>query len=195
MAGITAHNIGVLRVLAGRDDEAEVYFHQAIALKEAAFGKYHHHEVALSWNELGTQLFAKGQFESALAAFRRAYVLELRSEVSSPNLEVAMLLNNIACCDFQMGNHVSARHALAAAREIQQEAMGTSAQTDLDLLNAAIVLCNSGYLNLALRKYEEARSLFEEALLIQQSVLDDSHRAIRDTRSNIEITNVFHSLD
>ena len=164
-------------------------------MKEAAFGKYHHHEVALSWGELGTQLFAKGQFESALAAFRRAYTMELRSEASSSKLEVAMLLNNIACCDFQMGNHVSASHAVAAAREIQQETMGTSAQADLDLLHAAIVLCNSGYLNLALRKYEVARSFFEEALLIQQSVLDESHRAIRDTRSNIEITNVFHSLD
>jgi hypothetical protein len=46
---------------------------------------------------------------------------------------------------------------------------------------------------LALKQYEEARSILEEALLIQESVLEDGHRAIRDTRSNLEFTNAFHS--
>ena len=92
-----------------------------------------------------------------------------------------------------MGNHRTALLKLQEASEIQHKAVGSSAQADLDLLHVAIVVCNCGYLNLALKQYEEAQSLFEEALLIQQSVLADDHRAIRDTLSNIAFTNAFHS--
>jgi len=187
--------LAVLKVLAGRDSEAEPYFRQAISLKEVAFGQNFQHEVALSWAELGIQLFSREDFHGALAAFRKAHSLEKSSNAatSSANPNIAMVLNNMACCHFQMGEYDAALTALKEARQIQQEA--SSAQDDLDLLHVATVICNCGYLNLALKQYDEARSLFEEALLIQQSVLDESHRAVRDTRSNIEFTNAFHSVD
>jgi tetratricopeptide (TPR) repeat protein len=185
----------VVKVLAGRDHEAETFFRQAISLKAAAFGKTQPHEIALSWGELGIQLFARGDDEAALAAFRTAHDLEVRDSSTSPiNPSVAVVLNNIACCYFQMGNHEAALATLIEAREIQHDASSV-AQADLDLLHVAIVIGNCGYLNLARKQYDEARSLFEEALLIQQSVLEDSHRAIRDTRSNIEFTTAFHSVD
>ena len=116
-----------------------------------------------------------------------------QDETSSSHPGVAIVLNNMACCYFQMGDHEKALQTLQEADEIQQKAVGSSAQADLDLLHVAIVICNCGYLKLALKQYEEARSLLEEALLIQQSVLDDNHRAVRDTLSNIEFANAFHS--
>ena len=87
----------------------------------------------------------------------------------------------------------TAMFTLRQARETQGKAIGSSAQADLDLLHIATLISNCGYIKLSLKEYEEARSLFEEALLIQQSVLDDSHRAIRDTLLNMEFANVFHS--
>jgi tetratricopeptide (TPR) repeat protein len=194
LAGITAHNLGVLRVLTGRDEEAERFFREAVSLKEAAFGQHQHHEVALSWGELGVLYFARGDFERALTAFCKAHELEVRGGVGSSE-EIAMILNNIAGCNFQMGDRQAALCALVEARDLQRATFGTAAQADLDLLHVAIVICNCGYLNLAFRRYDEARLLFDEALMIQQSVLGDSHRAIRDTLSNIEFTNAFHSLD
>ena len=199
LSGITAHNLGVIKVLSGRGEEAEPYFRQAISLKEAAFGQHYFHEIALSYGELGIQLFSKGDFEAALTSFRKAHDLEVRQCLNSPssstNPNIAMMQNNIACCDFQMGNRQVALHTLETARAIQHEASCSSAQADRDLLDVATVIGNCGYLNIVLKHYDEAQSLLEEALLIQQSVLDDSHRAIRDTRSNIEFTNAFHSLD
>ena len=70
--------------------------------------------------------------------------------------------------------------ALQEALTIQQNSAG-SFKGDLDLLHTATVMSNCGYLNLCLKMYDEARTHFEEALLIQQSVLDDHHRAVRDT--------------
>lgn len=189
---VTAHNLGVIKVLAGADKEATSLFQQAISLKLASFGN-NHPEVALSWDELGIQLFARNDFEGSLSAFHEAHNIRGKQDGSSAHPNVAMVLNNIACCYFQMGNHRTALLKLQEASEIQHKAVGSSAQADLDLLHVAIVVCNCGYLNLALKQYEEARSLFEEALLIQQSVLDDNHRAVRDTLSNIDFTNAFHS--
>lgn len=193
ISGITAHNLGVAKVLAGDDSAAEPLFREAISLKETAFGR-DHEEVALSWDELGIQLFARGEFDEASAAFREAH--RLRESLSSsgiPNPILAMTLNNIACCDFQKGNHETALRSLEEARSIQHRAVGSPVQDDLELLHVAIVYCNCGYLKLAMKQYEEARSILEEGLLIQQSVLDDNHRAVRDTLSNIEFTNAFHS--
>jgi len=192
MAGITAHNLAVVEVLSGRDQGAISQFEEAIALKEAAFGP-DHVEVALSWDELGIQLFARGEFEEALQAFKEAHKVRNKQDGPQTHPMVAVVLNNIACCNFQLKNYRTALLELQEALEIQQKAVGSSAQADLDLLHVAIVMCNCGYLSLCLKLYDDARSLLEEALLIQQSVLDDNHRAIRDTLSNIDFTNAFHS--
>ena len=82
--------------------------------------------------------------------------------------KLAMVLNNIGCCNFQMGNHTAAVVTLQQAREIQQQVMGSTAKADLDLLHVAVTLCNFGYLQLRLKRYEEARSVFEEALLVSK---------------------------
>jgi hypothetical protein len=47
MLGITAHNMGVIYVLAGRDHLALPLFEEALALKRKAFG-HEHPEVAVS---------------------------------------------------------------------------------------------------------------------------------------------------
>ena len=177
LAGITAHNLAVVHVLAGETQGVIDLFREAITLKEAAFGA-DHFEVALSWDELGIQLFANGEFEGALEAFQAAKSVRCRSEATHPSL--AMCLNNIAACEFQKKNHRAALIALQEALTIQQNSAG-SFKGDLDLLHTATVMSNCGYLNLCLKMYDEARTRFEEALLIQQSVLDDHHRAVRDT--------------
>lgn len=193
LAGITAHNLGVLNVLAGNDDEAIPLFEEAIDRKRNKFGK-NHPEVAISLDEIGIQFFAKSMFVDSLKAFEEARnIREMGIRDSSHDAKVAMLLNNIACCHFQMRNHDDALRILQAARDTLSADTGVTATADLDLLHVAITHCNYAYLLLRAKKYEEARSIFEESLLIQQSVLGDNHRAIRDTLSNIEFTNAFHS--
>lgn len=120
----------------------------------------------MSLDELGIQLFALERFEEAMAVFNE--VRRIRTSAfgtASPKL--AMVLNNIACCNFQMGNHTAAILNLQEARQIQQKVMGSTAKADLDLLHVAVTLCNYGYLQLRLKNYDEARSVFEEALLVR----------------------------
>jgi tetratricopeptide (TPR) repeat protein len=145
-------------------------------------------------DELGIQFFAQERFHEAMHIFSESKKIRLL-ELGGAHPKVAMVLNNVACCHFQLGNHLSALVTLKEARGIQKNAVGPSARGDLDLLHVAITLCNIGYMQIRLKHYEHARSSFDEALMIQQSVYeDDNNKAIRDTLSNMEFTNAFHSL-
>lgn len=79
---------------------------------------------------------------------------------------VAMVLNNMACCDFLLRDNLASLTAFQEACDIQHDALGSTARADLDLLHAAITLCNFGYMKLRLKQYEEAQAVFEEALLV-----------------------------
>jgi tetratricopeptide (TPR) repeat protein len=105
----------------------------------------------------------------ALAAFNDSR--RLMSKLLGPSHpKISMVLNNIACCNFQMGNSHSALLTLKEARDNhKQHVAGSSAQADLDLLHTAITLSNYGYLKLNLKQYEEAAACFEEALLVRLS--------------------------
>jgi tetratricopeptide (TPR) repeat protein len=199
--------MGVVSVLAGHDQEALPLFQEAVLVKKDTFGP-EHPEVAISLDELGIQLFAIENYEKALSAFAESQqILEKVYGPRHPHL--SMVLNNMACCAYQMKNTDQALTTMDKAMELQKEAthgnMNSSGNierkgsapvvADLDLLQKAILLNNSGYLKVSVKQYDEARACFEEALLIQQSVLGDlyNHRAIRDSRANLDFTNVFHS--
>ena len=190
LAGITAHNLGVLHVLALQDEQAMPLFQEATDRKRHAFG-HDHPEVAVSLDEIGIQYFAREQFAESLQAFeeaRRIRSLDRQGNNNNNNninhdsssgggggggclpgdcSKMAMVLNNIACCHFQMGHHDEALRTLQEARDILNVSTGTCTVADLDLLHVAITNCNFAYLLLRNKKYEEARAIFEEALLVR----------------------------
>jgi tetratricopeptide (TPR) repeat protein len=193
--GITLHNLGVLSILAGRDYESLELFEEAISIKRQAFGK-EHPEVAVSLDELGIQFFSRELYQQALEAFSCSVAI-IEKHFGPIHPKVCMLKNNIACCHFCTHQYDLALQEMKEALEIQQQQDSNEqrVKNDLDLLHMAIVLNNFGYLKANDKVYEDARMHFEEALLIQQSVLGDTynHRAIRDSRSNLDFTNTFHS--
>ena len=116
-------------------------------------------------DELGIQHFADGEYDKALEVFDSAR--NIRLTVLGPStFEYAMVLNNIACVEFLINNPKVALEMFQKARDIQLQVMKTSSTVGLHLLQAATTLCNMGYMKLRLRKYEDALSIFEEALLV-----------------------------
>ena len=122
----------------------------------------------ISLDELGIQLFAKERYEDALACFMESRKI-LSSYFGPMHPSLCMVVNNIACCVFLMGNPEGALLTLNEAREIQHKKnTSTSAKSDIDLLYLAIVVNNAGYLKVNVKQYEEARACFEEALLVSK---------------------------
>ena len=157
--------------MAGLDDQAIPLFEEAIDRKRSEFGQ-DHTEVAVSLDELGIQYFARNMFVESLNAFEEARRIRIKEVggIDHHHPKVAMVLNNIACCKFQMKKHDEAISTLQEARDIlTTNATGASATGDLDLLHVAITHCNYAYLLLRAKRYEEARSIFEEALLVRHT--------------------------
>jgi len=202
MLGITIHNIGVVQVLDGHGDKSVPLFEEAVEVKSETLGPGHP-EVAISLDELGIQLFALERYDEALVTFQKSQTI-LANFYGQGHPQLSMVLNNIACCIFQMRNIQEALSTMKHAIELQKATKlitkdftndASAEKADLDLLHTAILLNNIGYLKVNVKQYEEARSNFEEALLIQQSVLGDAHnhRAIRDSRNNLKLSNAFLS--
>lgn len=115
-------------------------------------------------DEIGIQYFARKRFDDALSSFTEAQKIRSK-QLGSTHPTISMVLNNIGCCRFCEGNHKQALMTFTEARAVQQK----SSQGDLDLLHVAITVSNIGYLLIQMRRYEEAREMFEEALLVRYS--------------------------
>ena len=194
LIGITLHNLGVVRLLQGGNDQqvAIDLFGQAAEAKKQAFGP-EHPTVAESLDEIGIQYFAQNRPEEALNIFEEAK--RIRGQALGPtHPKVALVDNNIGCVYFQMRKQDEALASFQTAKDILEDCMGSeSTRSNLDLLHVAATLCNLGYMKFRLKHYEEATAVFEDALLVQQSVLGDNHQAIKDTLSNIALANAFHA--
>ena len=166
LAGITCHNMAVVYLFAGQSEKALGLFEQAVALKRASFGS-NHIQVANSLVEIGIQLFAQERFQEAMEVFEESKRIRIKSMPKTHPL-VAMVLNNIACCEFLLKNTIASLEAFQEASDIQHDALGATARADLDLLHAAITLCNFGYMKLRVKEYEEAQAVFEQALLVSK---------------------------
>ena len=143
----------------------------------------------ISLDELGIQLFARERFDEALTTFNE--VKRIRSiSLGSRHPKLAMVLNNIACCNFQMGNSLAGLLSMQEARAllVQNNNSNSSAKADLDLLLMAILLSNCGYLKLNLKQYEDARSCFEEALMVSFALLRYSTIFRVPIRSRVQLS-------
>ena len=166
------HNMGVVRMLAGDEDEETVLdlFREAVSMKRDAFGP-DHPEVAVSLVEIGVQCFALERNDDALAAFHEAKKIRMHS-FGSDHPKVAAVLNNIGCVYFQQKSPVAALTSFQEARDMQQHAMERGgAKIDLDLLQVATTLCNLGYIKFHMKNYEEANTIFEDALLVRSTLI------------------------
>ena len=105
------------------------------------------------------------KYKDSLDAFNDALQIR-KNSYGSEALEVAWVLNNIACALFAMRNHVAALVAFEEARNIQYLALGVSKNIGLDLLHFATTLGNIGYAKLQAKCYEDAREVLEDALLV-----------------------------
>mmetsp|Transcript_4337 Transcript_4337/g.9634 ORF Transcript_4337/g.9634 Transcript_4337/m.9634 type:complete len:620 (+) Transcript_4337:3-1862(+) len=111
---------------------------------------------------------------------------------------VVRLLNNIGCSLFELDELESAKETFVATLQMQRELKLTdplryNSSFEVDpkdahqrLLGVALTLGNLGTIYLRLNELDLSLANYEEAVLLQESVLGEHHEVVTDTRRNID---------
>lgn len=94
------------------------------------------------------------------------------------------------CVYYSMKQMSVAYKILTNMRDIQRQ---ISAKVQLDVLHLATSLGNLGYICVQMKLYDIATEIFEDVIILQESVLDEDDDTLQITRLNLAATNAFHS--
>jgi len=185
--GAIWHNIGIVNSKAKRCKDAVTACQKAIQIRENLLGE-NHQEVAVSLSQLGIAYMDLRQYEQSLEAFRRA--LKIREDhFGCHHVKVAKILNNMGCVLFEMGELSDSESAFKEALEIHRVLLTSaenSTNADSTLLSIASTQCSIGSIQLTRKEFNDAISAFDEALVLQQSVLGGHHNTVITTMQSID---------
>lgn len=191
--GTALHNYGIVNLKMGDFNKAIEICQRAVAVRKESLVP-NHPDVAVSLAQLGVAHLESHNFNKALAAFRDA--LHIRRNFLGPrHPKCSKILNNIGCALYSLNDFGASKHAFDEALDIQRVALrnipltesteSTQLQSNALLLSMASTLCNIGSIKVRRNEFEEAILDLEEALLIQQSVLGDTHPTVLSTSDSI----------
>jgi eukaryotic-like serine/threonine-protein kinase len=155
--------VGVFAYQAGKIDDAERGFMQALSLAERHFG-VNHHKLVRPLQALVAVAEHRGQGERALEFARRMLSLQLRA-LGPEHPEVAVAYSSIADAERLRGRHGQSEAACRRALAIRERAHGPehpTVSTELSCLGKALGL--QGKHTQALAAFRRAAAIVEKAL-------------------------------
>mmetsp|Transcript_4546 Transcript_4546/g.6649 ORF Transcript_4546/g.6649 Transcript_4546/m.6649 type:complete len:349 (-) Transcript_4546:297-1343(-) len=194
--GAALHNLSVAYVLFNEQyDRALPLCKEAVRVRKESLG-LSHADVIASLTLTGLVYFALEDFDSALKIFNEACDICAdagKSEDIQKSSLLAFILNNIGCILFKQQKSFSiALATFEQALKAHKETLKSGFMPEVAVLNMSTTLFNIGYLLLTSKQYDDANAVFEETLLIQQSILGDNHELVRTTLDNLAFSNGFH---
>ncbi|MFM9995377.1 MAG: tetratricopeptide repeat protein [Phycisphaerales bacterium] len=176
---VAMRNLGGLRRMQDRFDEAEALLARANELAPRVFGPEHEETIA-TMNDLGMLRQALNRRDEAAAIYDRALALGLGA-LGPEHRTVMSLLNNRATILEELGRVAEAGDAYREALDARVRVLGESDTRSITTMN------NYG---LFLRRHgslDEAESLLTRALAIGTAALTDSHPVTLTTMHNLAI--------
>jgi tetratricopeptide (TPR) repeat protein len=180
---LALHNLCVINIWNGNFERALIYGQEALRVRRELYGS-NHISIVSSLCELGVIYYAKEEFNRSLSSFREALQLKYKA-MGGDNIDVSSILNNIGCVHYSLGKLVTSEATFQEALNLQKRCLGSvkSEHADRALLDMSINLCNMALVAEKMSKLDDAQSLLEEGLMVQQSVLADTHRIVLGTKS------------
>lgn len=174
-----AHNLGFARYARGWPGEALSAFREALALREASFGRGHP-VTAQSLSSLGEALRATGQHAAAEEAHRRA--LEIRRTTLAPgHPELAESLNAYGVLLIDLGRFDEAEASLREALTIRAEVLGERQ------LPVAETRSHLGALAFARGRHPEAELWYRQSLEVEETVFGSASPALIPGLTNLAL--------
>lgn len=198
--GTTLHNIGIVYLLNQRYDLACESLQKATAARASCLGE-HHMDYISSVTQTGLAYYAQNQFVQARQTWRDALTClsRLPSLASSSNTSAELLsvvLNNIACAEFEIGQVGNAARTFCEALEAYR-----AITTDIDerqygsgvARKLANLRSNVGYVWLRMKRGDLAIEAFK-ASLAEKFSDDDTFIIAMQDRQNNDALNVYAKM-
>eukprot|EP00559_Dactyliosolen_fragilissimus_P007150 CAMPEP_0184861948 /NCGR_PEP_ID=MMETSP0580-20130426/6517_1 /TAXON_ID=1118495 /ORGANISM="Dactyliosolen fragilissimus" /LENGTH=739 /DNA_ID=CAMNT_0027359631 /DNA_START=203 /DNA_END=2422 /DNA_ORIENTATION=+ len=179
--GVVLYDMANVHMLAKNYSKAAMVCRLSIEILEKGLESLEKNELAESLTLLGSAQLEMNEHKFALENFIRALSIQ-RVCLDKKDPKLAILLNNIGCCLFQMGDYPSALLFFEEAIDIQR-----CSNQDDDLLGIAATLSNVGTINLRLKKFDQSVTALKEALLIHETVLGHDNEITNSTRKGLEL--------
>jgi len=213
-AAVAMHNLGVVCMKCGMYKETVRLTDGAARIRVERLGK-DHLDVAMSLAQQGVALMELKEHGVGLASFREALRIRNKATwddhgdhggVENNNHPlIVRLLNNIGCALFEMNELAESRLTFENALRMQRELMRVKNKKgmvavidngddpfDIDPkdayhapLSIALTLTNLGSIHLRMREFDKSLVYYEEAVLIQESVLGEEHGIAMSTKESI----------
>lgn len=159
--------IGLTYLSLGLFEKSEKHLQKALQIRLQLFGR-ESEEIAMSLNNLGKLLQAKGKIAKAEPLFRES-LSTIRRLRGNQDLSVAEILHNLGGLFLLKGEHEEAVNAHVEEIAIRRSLLGNlHADVAESLKDLAVVLGTVG-------KLDEAEHLNREALDILQNIYEDDH--------------------
>jgi tetratricopeptide (TPR) repeat protein len=146
-----------------RNEEAELLYRRALAIRENVLGAQHH-RTACSLNNLVNFLKNQGGYEEAEILYRRALSCYEKT-LGTDHLDTAMILNNLALLLHEKSSYEEAEDLYHRAINIYQRVLGEDHfDTAMSIQNLADLLSDQGRNVFSEQLYRRALKIYEKVL-------------------------------
>ena len=173
----TLSDLGRIRRILGRYEEAEPFFKRSNALAEEFFGP-DSVETAGTLNDLGMLYKFNGRFDEAEPLYRRALAI-LERALGPEAVEMASIYHNLGGLEHARGRHAAGEPHSRRSVELRERALGPG-HTDVAANVAALAALLDGQ-----EKFDESEPLYRRALEIFERTLSEGHPNLVACRGNL----------
>lgn len=185
-------NLSMVHQRAGNLEDALDCIETAIKIRKKMLGRYHL-KVAEALAEMGIILMAKEEYEDSLEIMNEALAICERElsylpeeECGKVKVQIAKILNDFGCVSFKYGEINDAQDAFQQSLCIQKDCYELNGFTSMPGFHATwTTICNQGVVAMASEDFETAIEKLEDALKIQQNVLDSTSVIVMTTMDHL----------
>lgn len=167
-----SNNFAQLLTRRARYDEAEPFFRSALALRRELFGDDHQH-VATTLKNLGNMLRDAGDLRQAAELLEQAH--EMLARLLGPEHPTTIVsMNELGLVLKDYGDYAAAEPLLRRALELRVLALGGERYDNVAVSKHNLAVALAG-----LRRYDEAKTLLDEALQTWRQTLPDAEHSYK----------------
>lgn len=181
-----SHSMGLIYLCSGNNHQALACFKDAVRLRSKVLD-HDSKDLLESQSKYGLTLIALQEFDNALSKLQ-SVLHTTRRRFGYHHERVSILLNNIACCHYWLGGHLTAVKTIEEAIEILRETKHKDVEAD-EVVKVSILIgrCLNNLAFLRSRRHENSEAIvaLEEVLVLSKKVYGTEDSIVQDVLNQL----------